>query len=104
MSPLLPIVPATVEPTGSTINRQFVIEINGGKTLRDGGGPAPAPDARDVTVFHVVELGWTDDEAIEIGEPNLPGGIDYALWSKAVKPASREGFAESSDIADLFDD
>ncbi len=101
MSPLLPVVPATVEPAGSTINRQFVIEINGGQTLRDGGKPAPAPDTRDLMLFQVV--GPTDRDIADI-EPDLPGGIDYALWSKAVRPASRDGFADSSDIADLFDD
>jgi hypothetical protein len=97
MSPLLPIIPATVEPAGSTINRQFVIESNGGQTLRDGGGPAPAPDTRDLTSFHVFGFG------LEF-ETDLSEGIDYALWTKTVSPARREGFADTLDFVDLLDD
>jgi hypothetical protein len=107
MSPLLPAAPATIEPPGSTINRQFIIEHNGGHHLRDGGAPAPAPETREVTLFHIADVRMTsfgDDGELADIKPDLPDGINYAMWSKTVKPASRDGFADSSEIADLFDD
>lgn len=32
------------------------------------------------------------------------GGIDYERWSRIVQPPSREGFADSGDFVDLFDE
>src|SRR4051812_33054322 len=99
MSPLLPAVPVSAPPAGPGINRPFVVERNGGPALRRGGGRGPAPDVVAVTV--VAYYGGSD---AEIGTPDIPEGIDYALWSQAVRPASRDGFEDTLDFVDLLDD
>jgi len=96
VSPLLPALP---QPAGPEINRQFVIERNGGHSLRDGGLRAPAPD-----VLAVTAVSYYGGAQFEVDEPDLPEGIDYAVWAKAVEPASRVGFADGLDFVDLFDD
>ena len=102
MSTLLPVTPTPADSSATTreVNGQYVVADNGARTLRDGGPRAQAPEVVDVSVTLVVIEG----ERLEIGEADLPGGIDYARWSGLALPASREGFADPLDFVDLFDD
>ena len=99
MSPLVPPVPVPVTTTGPEINRHFVIDDGDGHRLRDGGVRAPTPD-----IIAVTAVTYYGGMQFDVDESDLPDGIDYALWSKAVKPASRDGFEDTLDFVDLLDD
>jgi hypothetical protein len=41
---------------------------------------------------------------VELGAPEIPGGIDYDRWTENISPASRSAFRDSSDLLDFEDD
>src|SRR4051794_35209648 len=101
MSPFVAAAPLPMEPPSiEGINRQYVVEENGRRTVRDGG--PRAADAGVVEVRQTVTVSRPDD--LDVDGPGNARGIDYEAWSTIVQSPSREGFADSADFVDLFDD
>lgn len=44
------------------------------------------------------------EDAVTVGDPNFPEGIDYERWSRVVRPSPRAAFADRLDLLELFED